>query len=126
MHNLSNTAGTCSTEALVKTTSSWDGTALPQYPSGEPEVTILRITLLPKARLVMHKHPVINAGVLLKGELTVVADDGRALHLETGDPIVELVDQWHYGKNEGDEPAEIVMFYAGTSGVPVTVEQTVR
>ena len=126
MHDLSNTAGACSTEVLAKTTSSWDGTALPQYPNGEPEVTIIRITLRPKARLALHKHPVINAGVLLKGELTVVADDGRTFHLAAGDPIVELVNQWHYGKNDGDETAEIIMFYAGTPDIPITVDQTVQ
>jgi quercetin dioxygenase-like cupin family protein len=125
MQNSSDKAATFSTEVLVKTTSSWDGTALPQYPMGEPEVTILRITLRPKARLALHKHPVINAGVLLKGELTVVADDGRTFGLAAGDPIVELVNQWHYGKNKGDEPTEIIMFYAGTPGVPITVEETI-
>ncbi len=64
----------------------------------------------------------INAGVLLKGQLTVVTEAGDTLHLQTGDPIVELVNEWHYGKNEGDEPAEIIVVYAGTEGTPITVK----
>ena len=119
-------AETCETEVLAKSRSSWDGTPLPQYPRGQPEVTILRITIPPKAKLAMHKHPVINAGVLLKGQLTVVADDERTFDLKTGDSIVELVNEWHYGKNNGDEPAEIIMFYAGTPDTPIAVEQTIR
>jgi len=112
------------TEILAQTTSSWDGKELPEYPRGQPEVTVLRIIIPPKAELPMHKHLVINAGVLLKGKLTVVAEDGRSLHLKAGDSIVELVIQWHYGRNDGNEPAEIVVFYAGTHSQPITVTKS--
>lgn len=110
-------------DTLAKTSSSWDGTALPGYPKGEPEITILRITVPPKVQLPLHKHPVINAGVLLKGQLTVVTEDKETLHLKAGDAIVELVNKEHYGKNEGDEPAEIIVFYAGAKGRPITVKK---
>ncbi|WP_456480323.1 cupin domain-containing protein [Nautilia sp.] len=108
---------------LTKTGMSWDGEALPHYPKGKPEITILRITIPPKCRLPIHKHPVINAGVLLKGELTVVTDDNKTLHLKAGDSIVEVVNKWHYGKNESDKPAEIIVFYAGAQGVPITIKK---
>jgi len=108
---------------LAKSPRSWNGQSLPAYPSGQPEVTILRITIPPGAKLPRHQHPVINAGVLLKGELTVVADNGQTLHLTAGDPIVEVVDNWHYGSNEGTEAAEIIVFYAGAAGTPVTVQE---
>lgn len=110
-------------EVLAKTDSSWDGSTLPEYASGQPEITILRIKIPPKVQLPLHRHPVINAGVLLKGDLTVTAESGETLHLKAGDSIVELVDKWHYGKNEGDEMAEIVVFYAGTRDTPITVKK---
>lgn len=116
-------ADTVNVEVLAKTGSSWDGDSLPAYPQGKTEVTILRITIPPKVRLPLHKHPVINAGVLLSGALTVVSEDNKTLHLKTGDSIVELVNKWHYGINEGNEPAEIIVFYAGIHGSPVTVTQ---
>jgi quercetin dioxygenase-like cupin family protein len=106
---------------LVKTTRSWDGKSLPAYPQGQPEVTILRITIPPDSRLDTHRHPVINAGVLMSGQLTVVTTDGNTLHLKAGDPIVEVVDTWHYGMNQGKVPAEIVVFYAGIAGRPITI-----
>jgi hypothetical protein len=28
--------------------------------------------------------------------------------------LIEVVDKWHYGVNEGDETVGIVVFYAGT------------
>jgi len=110
-------------EQLAKTSSSWDGNALPNYIQGRPEITILKITIPPKIQLPLHKHPVINAGVLLKGELTVITEEGKILHLKAGDSIVEVVNKWHYGKNETDEPAEIIVFYAGIKDTPVTVKK---
>jgi quercetin dioxygenase-like cupin family protein len=110
-----------SSKQLVKTTKSWDGECLPAYPQGQPEITIRRITIPAGARLETHRHPVINAGILLSGKLTVVSTDGKTLHLKAGDPIVELVNTLHYGINQGKVPAEIVVFYAGTVGTPITI-----
>ncbi len=108
-------------DVLAKTGSSWEGNRLPAYPKGTPEVTILRIKIPPGVQLPLHKHPVINAGVLLSGELTVVTEDNKTLHLKAGDPIVEVVNKWHYGKNEGDKPAELIVFYAGIKNAPITI-----
>ncbi len=109
------------TEVLAKSSASWDGQDLPDYGPGKPEVTILRIQIPPGSQLPMHKHGVINAGVLLRGQLTVVTEDKKTLHMKAGDPIVEVVNTWHYGKNEGETPTEIIVVYAGKVGVPITV-----
>jgi quercetin dioxygenase-like cupin family protein len=106
---------------LAKATRSWDGNTLPAYPQSQPEITILRISIPPGTRLDTHSHPVINAGVLTSGQLTVVTTEGKTLHLKAGDAIVEVVNTLHYGINEGDVPAEIVVFYAGAVGTPITV-----
>ena len=116
---------TVTSQTLCCATASWDGTCLPAYGTGQPEITIKRITIPPGVRLPMHKHPVINAGVLLRGTLAVESDEGKKLILNAGDSIVELVDRWHRGTNEGEEPAEILVFYAGTVGTPLTVKKTV-
>ncbi|MDY6854663.1 MAG: cupin domain-containing protein [Thermodesulfobacteriota bacterium] len=114
---------TVKVEVLAKTIASWDGRYLPNYAKGKPEITILRIKIPPRVQLPLHTHPVINAGVLLKGELTVVTEEKETLHLKAGDAIVEVVDKWHYGKNEGNEPAEIIVFYAGVEGTPITIKK---
>ena len=108
---------------LAKSTKSWNGNPLPKYPEGEPEVTILKITIPPKTTLPLHQHPEINAGVLLKGNLTVISETRDTLHIKTGDSIIELVNKWHYGINEGSNPVEIIVFYAGIKGKPVTVKK---
>jgi quercetin dioxygenase-like cupin family protein len=107
---------------LTKSIESWNKSTLPQYPQGQPQVTILRILIPPGSILPLHTHPVINAGVLIKGELTVETKAGETLHLKAGDPIVEVVNTWHYGKNDGMEPADIIVFYAGTKDAPITVK----
>ena len=110
-------------EVITKTTKSWNGNMLPSYKKGQPEITILKVIIPAYTKLPVHKHPIINAGVLIKGQLTVVTKDKQVLHMKAGDPIVEVVDTWHYGENEGEIPAEIIVFYAGVVGTPITVKK---
>ena len=109
-------------EKLIESYLSWNGDSLPSYPEGTPKISIVKVTIPPHSELPKHYHPVINAGILLKGELTVVDEKGNTLHMKAGDPIIEVVDLIHYGKNEGDIPAEIVVFYAGTDGKEIVVK----
>jgi quercetin dioxygenase-like cupin family protein len=108
---------------LVQSTNSWDGKRLPAYPVTQPEITILRISIAPGARLPLHFHPVINAGVLLTGQLKIETVNGAVLQLRAGDPIIEIVNMAHYGINDGTVPAEIIVVYAGTVDQAVTVIQ---
>jgi quercetin dioxygenase-like cupin family protein len=112
-----------SSEVLAESYLSWNGDSLPSYPVGKPKISIVKVTIPPHAILPKHYHPVINAGILLKGELTVVDEKGNTLQLKAGDPIIEVVNTVHYGKNEGDEPVEIVVFYAGTEGTALAVKE---
>jgi quercetin dioxygenase-like cupin family protein len=114
---------TIQVETLAKTSLSWDGNNLPDYSKGTPEITILKIKIPSGAKLPMHKHPIINAGVLLNGELTVVTEDNKTLHLKAGDSIVEVVNTLHYGKNEGADTAEIMVFYAGVKDTPISIKK---
>jgi len=110
-------------EVLIRGGSSWNGAALPGYPQNQPEITILKVIIPPRAALPWHQHPFINAGVLLSGELTVETEDHKTLRLEAGDALIELVNTWHHGINTGDIPAEIIVFYAGAKDLPVTLEK---
>jgi len=59
----------------------------------------------------------------LSGELTVVTEDNRTLHLKAGESLVEVVNKWHYGRNDGNETAELVVFYAGAPDTPITIKK---
>ncbi|WP_105169944.1 cupin domain-containing protein [Pseudoalteromonas sp. T1lg23B] len=121
---LANTTNSVSFSVVTKSTKSWNGDLLPSYPEGQPEVTILKVVVPAGASVTAHKHPMINAGVMLKGNLTVTSEQGEVLKLAPGDAIVELVDKWHEGKNNGDEPVEILVFYAGVVGQPLSIKHT--
>ncbi|AHJ13673.1 cupin domain-containing protein [Sulfurospirillum multivorans] len=107
-------AGNVESVTLVKSDKSWDGSSLPAYPTEAPEISVLKITIPAHTELPLHKHPIINAGYMVKGALKVVTDENKTLQLKAGDALIEVVEKWHYGVNEGDESVEIVVFYAGT------------
>ena len=114
-------AGSASATTLVKTTKSWDGKPI-EYPKGEAEVTILRIVIPPGGDTDWHLHPVPSFGVVLKGTLEVHLEDGRVKRLEAGDPLVEVVNTRHHGHNAGSDPVELIAFYTGVAGTPITVK----
>ena len=110
-------------KVLLKSTQSWDTETLPQYPKGEPEITVLRIMIEAGAEVPMHKHPVISAGVLLRGELTILIDDSKTVKMKAGEALVETVNTWHWAKNEGSEVAELIVFYAGVKDGVLSIKK---
>ncbi|AFL69096.1 cupin domain-containing protein [Sulfurospirillum barnesii] len=110
-------------QTLVKSHTSWNGAPLPAYPKEAPEISVLKITIPPHTTLPMHQHPIINVGYMVKGTLKVVSDENKTLILKAGDAIIEVVDTWHYGVNEGDEPVEIVVVYAGVKESVYSIKQ---
>lgn len=106
---------------LNQSTKSWDGKELPTYTLIKPEVTIKEIIIAPGEKLPWHQHPVINAGILLSGELVVRTQDKKELNLKAGDTLIELVNTSHTGENIGTVPAKIVVFYFGEKDAKVTI-----
>ena len=113
--------GEVKTEILAQSDKSWDGQKLPAYPKEAPQITVLKVTVPPKSKLKWHTHPSINAGYLISGEIVVESKDGQVRVVKAGEGLIELVDSLHYGRNDGDVPAEIVVVYAGVKDVPLAV-----
>ena len=107
-------------EVLLQSSKSWNNQPMPPYMEGVPQCTILKITVPPHTRLVTHTHPMMNAGVIVKGELHVVDCDGNEITLREGEPVLECVDKLHYGENQTDSETVLYMFYAGVVGVPLS------
>ncbi len=115
-----NSASTSTVTLLNGVQTSWDGAELINYPTGQPSITLLKITVAPKSRLALHYHPVINVGYMLEGALKVTDDKGNSTTITAGEPLVETVNTIHYGENEGDTDAVILVFYAGEEGGTIT------
>jgi quercetin dioxygenase-like cupin family protein len=110
-------------EQVLQTTQSWDGAPYTSYPTGQPQVTVLKITIPPNTALHWHRHPVISVAYVLSGHLTVEKrDTGERRILQAGQALAETVETTHRGFTT-DEPVELIVFYAGQSGLPLTINQ---
>ena len=106
-------------EQLLKTGQSWTGTPY-TWPDGNPEFTVVKITLPANTALKWHTHPMPNIAYVLAGELMVETEDG--LHkttLKPGQVLPEMVNTSHRGTS-GKAPVELIVFYAGTPGMPLS------
>jgi quercetin dioxygenase-like cupin family protein len=108
-------------EILLQTTQSWNGKRYLHYPSGQPQLTTIKVTPAPHTALPWHTHPFPNSVYVLSGTLTLRdRDDGKTLLVHQGQAVGESVDLVHRGES-GDEPTVLLITYAGTPGVPTSI-----
>ena len=107
---------------LIRTSQSWDGVELPDYPKGKPELVAMKYVFPAGKRLGWHHHDVMNYGVLVQGELTIVCQDGTEKTVHAGEAIVEMVGTIHHGENRGTEPAILYMFYLSQKDMPLSIQ----
>jgi quercetin dioxygenase-like cupin family protein len=110
-------------EVLLKTTSTWDNAEFKKLKIKNPEVTVLKIIIKVNEELPMHKHDLVNIAYVNKGTLTVITDDNKEITLHEGQALPELIGKYHYGKNTGNVPVELVVFYLGEKGTPLSVNK---
>ena len=109
------------TTELIRTTKSWDGRELPDYLQGRPELVAIKYEIPAGQKLAWHHHPVMNHGILVQGELTIVSMDGMEKVVHEGEAIVEMVGTVHHGENRGTKPIILYMFYLSQPGMPLSV-----
>jgi quercetin dioxygenase-like cupin family protein len=110
-------------EQILQTTQAWDGTTYKSYPTGQPQLTVLRIKIPPHTALHWHYHPVISVGYVVSGELTVEKrETGERARVRAGQALPETIGTTHRGFTT-DGPVELIVFYAGQAGLPITVNQ---
>ena len=107
---------------LKKTGNSWDGKPI-FYPSGKAEIVAITVEVAPGGETGWHDHSVPSFAMMLEGELEVFLRDGRTKRIKAGDVLVEVVNTAHNGRNLGNVPARLVVFYAGAEGVPHTARR---
>ena len=107
---------------LIKTGNSWNGTPI-AYPAGEAELTGLVIEIAPGGETGWHLHPVPSFGMILQGTLEITLRDGRVKRLSGGEGFAEVVNTEHNGRNVGDIPVRLVVFYAGAAGQALTLSK---
>jgi quercetin dioxygenase-like cupin family protein len=108
-------------EILLQTTESWNGKPYTHYPTGQPQLTTIKLTIAPHTALPWHTHPCPNVVYVLSGTLTLHDKaTGKTLVVHQGQAVGESVDDVHRGES-GDEPTILLITYAGTPDVPTSV-----
>lgn len=108
-------------ETLLVTTKSWDGKPYSHYPTGQPQLTTIKLTLAPHTVLPWHTHPVPNVVYVLSGTLTLrERENNKTLVVRQGQAVGESVDVVHRGES-GDGQTVLLITYAGTPGVPTSI-----
>ncbi|MDR2001166.1 MAG: cupin domain-containing protein [Zoogloeaceae bacterium] len=102
-------------QPLAQAQSTWDGKAL-AYPEGRAEVTAMQVEIALGAETGWHQHSVPSFAYMLQGELEITLKDGTVNRLKAGDAVFEVVGTTHNGRNVGDVPVKLVVFYAGAAG----------
>lgn len=110
------------TTELIRTSESWDGVELPDYLPGRPEVVAIKYEIPAGQKLGWHHHPVMNHGILVQGELTIISEDGKEKVVHEGEAVVEMVGTVHHGENRGTKPVVLYMFYLSQKGMPLSVQ----
>ena len=108
---------------LIRTSQSWDGVELPDYLQGRPEIVAVKYEIPAGQKLGWHFHPVMNFGILVQGELTIISQNGTEKVVHEGEAVVEMVDTVHHGENRGDKPVLLYMFYLSQKDIPLSVQQ---
>lgn len=108
-------------QKIVETSTAWDGSQLPPYPSGTPVVSIYKYVFPPHTVTNPHFHKIINCGIVLSGTLTIVSENGESHDFKAGEPLVETDGEVHHGENRGDVDAVVIMFYAGDGRTQLSI-----
>jgi len=115
------TVATAHSEVLLRAVQSWNGEAYAHYPTGQPQLTTIKLTIPAHTALPWHYHPFPNAGYVLSGELTLEdRKTGRKQTFHAGQSFAESVDDIHRGVS-GNIPTTLLLTYAGTPGVPTSI-----
>ena len=115
-------AGKVEAIELIRTSQSWDGVELPDYSEGRPELVAVKYVFPPGQKLGWHHHVVMNYGVLVQGELTIIGQDGQEKVVHEGEAVVEMVGTVHHGENRGTKPVILYMFYLSQKDLPLAVQ----
>jgi len=122
LQGCSNSTPTAAIErkVLLQSSTSWDSTPYTHYPYAEPQLSVLKLKIPANTQLPWHRHAMPNAAYVLSGELTIESkESGQVRRVKQGEAVAEMVNITHRGVT-GEEPVELIVFYAGSEGIPLS------
>jgi len=89
-------------------------------------VTGMVVEIAPGGETGWHLHPVPSFGIVLEGELELQLISGAVKRLKAGEAVAEVVNTLHNGRNVGQVPVKLVVFYIGSVGQKQTVKENAQ
>jgi quercetin dioxygenase-like cupin family protein len=93
--------------AVIKTDTTASGQPI-DVPT-HPEVVVSRFEIAPNGFLPMHEHPYPRYAYVLSGNLEITVAGGRTYRYKEGDFVIEVIGQWHSGRNIGSAPVRLLV-----------------
>lgn len=115
-------AATVKVDKILTTTSAGDGRPHRYLTTAKPEVTAMTLEIAVGGETGWHLHTMPVYAYVLAGKLEVELADGKLLSFKQGDALVEVQNLAHNGRNKGQEPVKLAVFYTGEEGMPLAVK----
>lgn len=109
-------------KVLTKTSVTGDGQKITYPLTDKAEVTAMTVDLAAGAETGWHKHPGPVYAYVISGNLAVDIEGDKHLSFGPGEAIIEVVNTLHNGKNNGQEPVKLAVFYLGEEGRPNVIK----
>ena len=108
-------------ETLISASESWNGDSF-NYPLGQAEMTLQKITAQPGFKTPLHLHPQPGIVYVLRGTLYCETSDGKSLTVGPGESFASSQDTVHYCQNNGDDEGVVFVASAGAKGQKTTIK----
>lgn len=93
-------------------------------PQGPAQALVATYEIAAAARLPVHKHPFPRMAYVLSGTLVVTEGaTGAETAYDAGQFAVEMVDAWHWGRNDGAGPLRLLVIDLVPEGQSNTILQ---
>lgn len=117
----SDSGKTVTSETLLNSGKAWNGQGIENYPTGKPEITLMKMTIPAHSELPWHTHPIPNTAFVVSGSLTVEDKfTGETKTFSAGEAFNESIDIAHRGYTT-NEPTDLIIFYAGAEGMELSI-----
>jgi quercetin dioxygenase-like cupin family protein len=107
---------------IKKATSAANGQKLAYAKAENPEVTVALVEIPPGGDTGWHSHPILVYAYILSGAITVALEGGGQYDFKEGEAILEVINTPHIGRNKGEAPVKLVVFYTGAEGGQNTIK----
>lgn len=108
---------------LLKTDTTSIGQKIHYPDTGNPEISMLKVTIPPGKETGFHKHTIPVFAYVMSGKLTVELENGKTMEFNKESSFAEVINTMHNGKNTGKEDVVLIVTYLGVKNLPLSIKK---